>query len=64
MQRKTTIKYNTNSQAYTALIEDNRGNMLGLGYGNSKKHALKMAKLEASGKFTSEGRVAKVTVAI
>jgi hypothetical protein len=58
------VKYNTNSQAYTAVISDSQGKMLGLGYGNSKAHALKVAKLDANGRLDSDGRVAKISVCI
>lgn len=58
------VKYNTNCQAYTAIISDNQGNTRGIGYGNSKLHAVKMAKLEASGKINRDGLVSKISVSI
>lgn len=62
--QKVKIKYNSNCQAYTAIISDKNGNVQGIGYGTSKPHAVKMARLEASGRINKEGLVARVSVAI
>lgn len=60
--RKTKIMYNRNSQAFTAIIED-RGRVIGSGYGTTREHALKQAKLDSKGKIVDDKNI-KISVCI